>query len=219
MATVLSWDDSGLRYYETGVERCVLYPTGGTAAAWNGVISIEEDPSGGEADAYYLDGVKYFDEVGNEDFSASLTALYYPDAFAACAGSSSPAPGLFTTGQPRNTFGLSYRTKLGNDLNANLGYKLHLVYNATALPAGRSNKTDSGSVEMNPFQWTINAAPGIQDPTTPSMNFKPTAHLIIDSTKANAITLARVEAQLYGVPGSVAPNMPIVRDVINYMLA
>jgi hypothetical protein len=215
--TVLSWDDSGTRFYETGVEHCVLYPTGGTPVAWNGVISIEENPSGGEAEAYYLDGVKYFDQVGNEDYSAVISALSAPASFASCDGSVALAPGLFGTGQPRNTFGISYRTKLGNEISPELGYKLHIVYNATALPAGRSNKSLSGSAEPNTIQWTINAAAGLQDVTFLSMNFKPTAHVIIDSTKANPAALAQVEYLLYGIVGSAQPVLLNIKDVIDIM--
>jgi hypothetical protein len=156
----LVWNAPGSRFFETGVDQGVLYTQSGLAVPWNGLISIEQSVSGGEFEAYYMDGVKYFDSVSREDFKATLTAFSAPKEFAPCEGNRKLAPGLIAKYQTRERFGLSWRTKLGNDLNGvDQGYRLHLVYNLTASPATRSYQTLSDSPTPMTLQWELNAVP------------------------------------------------------------
>lgn len=206
--TVLTWDAIGARLYETGVDRGVLYPSSGSGVVWNGLISVEETPSGGEVESFYYDGDKYMDVISSEDFQAAITAYSSPVEFLTADGLATLAPGLFATGQPRTTFGVCYRTKIGNDVSADLGYKLHLIYNVTASPTQKQNR--SNDTQQNPLelQWTINAVPPI------ASTYKSTAHFVINSIYANATKLANLEALLYG---TVAVNaaLPTQATVIS----
>lgn len=189
----LVWNQVGERYYETGVDRGVLYPNTGPGVPWNGLISVGENSSGGDVESFFIDGVKYLDIVGSETFQATIDAYSAPAEFAACEGNKTLSPGLFVTNQPRKTFGFSYRTLIGNDLlGTSFGYKLHIVYNATVSPRSQSSSTLDNSPNASSKQWTVNAVPPL------SSTYKPTAHLVIDSTKANASKLATLEAYLYG---------------------
>jgi hypothetical protein len=158
----IEWDKVGERFFETGVDQGVLYPNDAPGVPWNGIISIEESVSGGEAEALYFDGIKYLDTVSAEDFQATLTAFTYPDEFAECEGTLELAEGMFLPYQRHQTFGLSWRTKVGNDLDGvDHGYKIHIVYQATAAPSARAYQTLSDSPSPLNFQWTINALPTI----------------------------------------------------------
>lgn len=205
----LMWNQVGTRFYETGVDRGVLYPNYLPGVAWNGLLSVDEDSSGGELESFYFDGIKYVDIVSNEDFKATIEAFSSPSEFAACEGQKTLSPGLFATQQPRSTFGFSYRTLIGNDLQGtDLGYKLHLVYNATAEPSSRKNQTLSGNVSPGTRQWTVYTVP------PPTTTYKPTGHLVIDSTLANPTKLANLENILYGTSDS-APSLPTQSTVIS----
>lgn len=194
--TKIVWNQVGERFYETGVDRGVLYPRLGPGVPWNGLISVSENPSGGEVESFYFDGVKYLDIVMSENFQATVEAYSAPREFASCDGSKALSPGLYATQQPRSTFGMSYRTLIGNDLDgSDHGYKLHIVYNATAAPSGRDNKTLSGSPDPSIRQWTIDTVP------IASNTFKPTAHFVIDSTQIDPYTLLDLESFLYGRDG------------------
>lgn len=208
----LEWNPVGERRFETGVSHGVLFPRVGPGVAWNGLISVNEAVSGGDVQSLYFDGVKYLDIVSNEDFQATLEAYSAPKEFAACDGSKTLSPGLFATQQPRKTFGLSYRTLIGNDLEGiDFGYKLHIVYNCMASPATRSNQTVSGSVPTPAARsWTINAVP------PEASTFKPTAHFVIDSTLVNRFMLEDLESYLYGRDGQ-DPALPTQADVINML--
>jgi hypothetical protein len=189
----LEWGKVGDRFYETGVDRGVLYPELGPGVVWNGLVSVSEETSGGDLESFYFDGVKYLDIVANEDFQATIEAFSAPPEFAACEGNKMLSPGLFATQQPRRTFGMSWRTLIGNDLQGtDHGYKLHIVYGATAAPSSRSYQTLSSSAEPETRQWTVSTVP------PPANTYKPTAHFVIDSTKIDPYLLGNIETLLYG---------------------
>lgn len=189
----LEWNRDGEKLYEAGVDRGVLYPLGGDGVPWNGLISVEEKDSGGQTEALRYDGIKYFDLVGGEDYQAVVTAYTYPDEFEECDGTRALVDGLLVTRQPRKPFGLCYRTMIGNDLvGEDYAYKIHLVYNATAAPSTKMNKTHTGTPEPLNFSWTIDAVP------PRSTEFKPTAHIIIDSRTIPVDKMIEIEEHLYG---------------------
>lgn len=189
----VQWNLPGEHFFEAGVDRGVFYPRLGQGVPWNGLISVNENTSGGELESLYFDGVKYLDVVSAEDFQAELSAFAAPAAFAAADGVKAISPGLFVTQQPRQTFGLCYRTLLGNDLQGTeYGYKLHIVYNCTAAPSGRNNQTLSDSPAPNVRTWSISTVP------PPATTFRPTAHLVLDSTLIDPYLMADVETLLYG---------------------
>lgn len=206
--TKLVWDQPGERFYETGIDRGVLYPKLGPGVPWNGLLAVNEAILGGDVESLYFDGVKYLDVIANEDFSATIEAFASPFEFAACDGSKQLSPGLFATQQPRKTFGLSYRTLIGNDLDgSNHGYKLHIVYNAIAAPSSHANQTQNSSPNPSSRQWTINTVP------IPATTYKPTSHFVIDSTKVDLYMLQDIESFLYGRDG-VDPELLAQEDVI-----
>ena len=210
MATI-EWGKTGERLYETGLSHGVLYPRQTSGVPWNGLISVTETVSGGESDSFYFDGLKYLDFIAAEDFSATIEAYSTPPEFDECDGSKVLSPGLYATQQPRYPFGFSYRTKIGNDVaGSDLGYKLHLVYNAMASPASRVYQSDSNTPSPVVRQWSINTAP------PSSSTYKPTAHFVIDSTKANAQKLTLLENALYGSFAADA-TLPSQADVIDIL--
>lgn len=207
MAQLLSWDGSGNRYYETGVDHVVLYLlTAGaydTGFAWNGMINISESPSGGEPTPLYADNLKYLNLISVEEFGLSLEAYTYPDEFGICDGSVEPVSGTFLAGQPRSTFGLSYRTIIGNDAAGNsLGYKLHLAYGLLAAPSEKGYATVNDSPEPITFNWEVTSTPIV----TPG--YEPVSLITIDSRTADPIKLAALEVLLYG--DSVGPTQPLL---------
>ena len=216
----LVWDKTGERYYETGVKMGVLYPqeTGGTypkGVAWNGLTAVTESPSGAEPSPLYADDTKYLNLVSAEDFGATIEAYTYPDEFAECDGSAEIAAGVKIGQQKRKTFGLCYRTTLGNDVDGNdYGYKLHIIYGAQAAPSERAFATINDSPEAITMSWELSTTP------VTVTGFKPTAHLEIDSTKVNAEKLAALELILYGKdPTSdggadgVDPRLPLPDEI------
>lgn len=209
----LNWDLPGERFYETGVDRGVFYPKVGAGVAWNGLISVEEAVSGGEQQPIHFDGKKVYDLIQNEDFQADIEAYSAPTAFRAADGIVSIAPGLFATQQPRATFGFSYRTKIGNDIKFDdYGYKIHLVYNASASPTARSNKSQSDQIDVTPLKWSIYAVP------PSSSTFKPAAHLVVDSSLITAAKLTSLENLLYGT-STTNPSLPTQSAVIALLSA
>lgn len=226
--TRIVWGDVHDRKYEYGVDRGVLYPGGVDGVPWNGIISVEETIVGGEQTPLYFDGTKYLDLIANEDFQANLTALSAPDEFAACEGQRLLAAGLYATQQPRFTFGLCYRTQVGSMANPRLGYKLHIVYNCTASPSGRSYASKSDKVEPGQRTWQIDSVPAPNplqsewpsDILHPEVHYKPTAHFVIDSTTAgynffyDRPKIEIVEDILYGTDVT-APRMPLQAEVID----
>ena len=193
----LEWDKTGERLYETGTDRGVLYVASNgtypTGVAWNGLTGVDENPSGAEANAQYADNIKYLELRSAEDFGATVTAYTYPDEFEQCDGSAEPATGMYIGQQARKMFGMSYRTKIGNDVDGDEhGYYIHLIYGATASPSQRSYKTVNDSPEPIEFSWEVTTTP------VNIAGYKPVAHVRINSTKADPEKLAVLESVLYG---------------------
>lgn len=194
----LVWDQSGSRVYETGVSKGVLYPMSATqgvyakGVAWNGLSSVSESPTGAEPSPIYADNIKYLNLLSAEEFEASIEAFTYPDEFAACDGSAEVETGMFVSQQPRKQFALCYQTKVGNDLNPDAGFKLHIIYGALASPTERAYETVNDSPEAMTFSWELTTTP------VEVTGYKPTAHVVIDSTKADPTNLATLLDALYG---------------------
>lgn len=211
--TKLHWDGVGEKRYETGVDHGVLYIPNGSGVyddgvAWNGLQSVTESPSGAEPNAQYADNLKYLNLTSAEEFGATLEAFTYPDEFNEFDGSASPVPGVRIGQQSRKSFGLSYRTKIGNDVEGDdLGYKLHLVYGATASPSEKAYSTVNDSPEPITFSWEIATVP-VQVP-----GFKPTSIITIDSTEVDAGDLQDLEDFLYGTAGT-DPSLPTPAAII-----
>lgn len=196
--TKLVWDKTGERLYETGVSHGVLYVQDSTGAypkgvAWNGLTAVTESPTGAEATPLYADDIKYLNLRSVEEFGATIEAYTYPDEFKACNGEVDLAEGVSIGQQKRAAFGMAYRTVLGNDIEENeFGYKLHLIYGATAAPSEKAYATINESPEAVTFSWEITTTPVSVE------GFKPTSSITIDSTKVAAEKLAALEAILYG---------------------
>lgn len=216
----LTWDKTGERYYETGVKQGVLYPiqTDGKyskGVAWNGLISVTESPSGAEATPLYADDIKYLNLISNEEFGATIEAYTYPDEFYECDGSATLADGVTIGQQKRKTFGLCYKTTVGNDVDGNdYGYKLHLIYGCLAAPSEKAYNTINDSPEAITFSWEVSTTP------VSVKGFKPTSQITIDSTKiaeAKKAKLAELEDILYGKDGdssaSTGPRLPLPDEV------
>lgn len=191
--TRITWGNVGERFYEAGADQAVLYLEAVSGVPWNGLISVKESISGGEPTPYYHDGVKHLNVLAVEDFAATIDAFSSPSEFALCDGTGELANGLFVTQQPRKSFGLSYRTKIGNDVDGiDHGYKLHLVYNALASPSTRSNVSISDTVSPNILSWAITTIPVVID------GYRPSAHLIVDSRLIAPATMLSLEDLIYG---------------------
>ena len=209
----LAWDETGKRLYETGTKKGVLYIPNesgvyDTGFAWNGLIGISEKPSGAEATPIYADDIKYLNLYSNEDFAATIEAYTYPDEFAACDGSQSIAPGVVAGQQTRQPFGLCWRTSVGNDLDGDdYGYKLHLAYGCVASPTEKNYKSMNSSPEAITFSWNLTTTP------VDIENFKPTAHLVIDSNTIDAAKLSALEDLLYGTTED-EPSLPTPAEII-----
>lgn len=209
----LMWDKTGERYYETGVEKGVLYPCVNGAypsgVVWNGLTAVTESPSGAEPNPHYADDIKYLNLMSAEEFGATVEAYTYPDEFAECDGSAEIASGVTIGQQKRKTFGLSYVTKLGNDVDgSDYGYKLHLIYGALASPSERNYATINDSPEAITFSWEVTTTP------VEVSGFKPTASVTIDSTKVDAEQLAALEAILYGSDSEEA-RLPLPDEIMS----
>ena len=212
----LIWDQTGERFYETGVNQGVLYPQGANGTypkgvAWNGLTAVTESPSGAEATPLYADNIKYLNLISAEEFGATIEAYTYPDEFAQCDGSAEIANGVMIGQQSRKTFGLSYKTTLGNDVEGNdHGYKLHIIYGALAAPSEKGYATINDSPEAITFSWEVTTTP------VSVTGFKPTASIVIDSTKVNASKLAALEDILYGADQTEA-RLPLPDEVATLM--
>lgn len=206
----LIWDETGDRLYETGVDRGVLYSSEAPAGvAWDGLVSVTESPSGGEASAQYSDNFKYLNLISTEELGGTIEAFSYPNEFSVCDGTWSPIPGLFIGQQTRKLFGLSYRTRIGDDLDGiDYGYKIHLIYNALASPTEKAHGTVSDSPEAITFSWSFTTTPVSMGGLS-----QPTSHLTIDSTKVNATTLSAIEGYLYGTE-TQAPRLITPVDLL-----
>ena len=212
----LVWDSTGDRLYETGVKNGVLYPidevgTYSKGVAWNGLTAVTESPSGAESNPLYADDIKYLDLRSVEEFGGTIEAYMYPDEFAECDGSAELAAGVKISQQQRKVFGLCYRTTLGNDVKGDdYGYKLHIVYGAVASPSERGYTTMNDSPEAITMSWEFTTTP------VSVKGFRPTAHLEIDSTKANAEKLTALEAILYGADETEA-RLPLPDEIATLM--
>ena len=209
----LNWDKTGERLFETGVSKGVLYVQDAAGAypqgvAWNGLTAVNESPSGAEATPLYADNIKYLNLLSNEEFGATVEAYTYPDEFAACNGEAALAEGVSIGQQARKTFGMAYQTKIGNDIEGNeYGYKIHLIYGALAAPSEKAYATINDSPEAITFSWELTTTPVEVE------GFKPTATLVIDSTKVTEEALAAIEAALYGTESEEA-HLPLPNEVL-----
>jgi hypothetical protein len=220
MAQLIQWDEATKRFYETGVDRGVLYPmntVNGTypiGVAWNGITAVTESPSGAESNPLYADNIKYLNLISVEEFGATIEAYTYPDEFGECDGSKEPLVGLSFGQQGRKPFGLAYRTMLGNDaLGTDYGYKLHLIYGCQAAPSEKGYASINESPEAITFSWEITTTP------VAVAGYKPVSSITIDSKKVNPAKLAALEAILYGVTGTpdVDGRLPLPDEVITLL--
>lgn len=211
----LQWDKTGERVYESGVDHGVLYVMDGTGAygtgvVWNGLTAVTESPSGAEPNPQYADNIKYLNLISAEEFGATIEAFTYPKEFEQCDGTASLAPGITIGQQTRKTFGFSYRTKVGNDVEGqDAGYKLHLVYGALAAPSERAYSTINDSPEAITFSWEVTTTAVAVE------GHKPTAILTIDSTLVDKADLTALEDLLYGpTTGTGTPKLPLPAEVM-----
>lgn len=214
----ITWDATGERLFETGVDHGVLYPisssgTYGNGVAWNGLSAITESPSGAEATAVWADNIKYVNLLSAEEFGATVEAYTYPDEFAICDGTAELVDGVIVGQQARKVFGLCYRTKIGNDVDGNdHGYKLHIIYGAQASPSEKAYSTINDSPEAISFSWELTTTPV----NVTGMNA--TSYLVIDSTKCDADKLTALEKILYGsAEPDTAPRLPLPDEIKTLM--
>ena len=208
---VLVWDTVGERFYETGVSKGVLYNQNASGIydngyAWNGLTAVTESPSGAEANPQYADNIKYLNLYSLEEFGATIEAFTYPSEFELYDGLTVPTAGLTIGQQARKAFGLSYQTKVGNDLDDELGYKIHLVYGCKASPSEKNYATVNDSPEALTFSWELQTTP------VAVTGQKPTSLLTIDSRKVGSAGLVSLTNALYGVSGN--PRLPLPDEVI-----
>lgn len=218
------WDETGKKFYETGVRHGVLYPQIADGSyplgvPWNGLVTVTESPSGAEPNPQYADDIKYLNMMSAEEFGATIEAFTYPDEFEACDGSGELAPGALVGQQNRQPFGMSYRTVLGNDLEGeDYAYKLHLIYGATAAPSEKAYATINDSPEAITFSWEVTTNP-VQVP-----GFKPTASIVLDSSKLEETKLEAIEEILYGKDAgtddtteAVDPRLPLPSEILTIL--
>jgi len=208
----LIWDTVGSRFYETGVDKGVLYIPNSAGVydngvAWNGLTTITESPTGAEANPMYADNIKYLNLYSLEEFGATIEAYTYPDQWNQFDGLAIPKTGVTVGQQPRKLFGLSYQTRIGNDVNDDLGYKIHLMYGCKASPSEKAYATINDSPSPITFSWSVNTTP------VASAGRKATSLLTIDSTKVSSANLAALESLLYGGSGA-DPALPLPDAVI-----
>jgi hypothetical protein len=206
---VIKWDDISERTYQTGVDRGVLYPQDGPAVAWNGLVSIDES-SESDLKAYYLDGVKFLENLSPGEFQGRLKAITYPEEFDQIVGLAIVAPGFIVTEQPSKSFNLSYRTLVGNPIEGtDYGYKIHILYNLLAEPDTRSFSTLSEALSPTEFSWTLTGTP------LKINKFRPTVHVVIDSRTTPNDIMTLLETRLYGSDTQPA-SVPSVMEVGEY---
>ena len=212
----LVWDETGKKFYETGVKNGVLYVQNSSGAyplgvAWNGLVSVTEQPSGAEANPIYADDTKYLNLLSTEEFAATIEAYTYPKEFEQCDGSADLVTGVAIGQQVRKTFGLVYKTTLGNDVDGNeYGYKLHIIYGGSAAPSEKAYQTINDTPEAITFSWEVNTTP------VTVTGLKPTSSIVIDSTLVDADKLAALETVLFGDAG-VDPRLPLPDEVKTIM--
>ena len=221
----LTWDGTGDRLYETGVRNGVLYPvdaqgTYSVGVAWNGLISVTESPSGAEATALYADDIKYLNLMSAEEFGATIEAYTYPDEFMECDGSVAITTGATIGQQNRKLFGLCYRTVIGNDVDGQEhGYKLHIIYGCLASPSDKEYGTIDDNPDAITFSWevTTTPVPVVIGTGANAVTYKPTATVIIDSTKVDAAKLTALEDILYGTDGQSGSTarLPLPAEIVS----
>lgn len=210
----LTWDETGKRYYEAGTDRGVLYPYDSntnqykTGVAWNGLTAINEAPTGAEPTPMYADNIKYVTITSAEEFGFTIEAFTYPDEFIACDGKAAPTPGMTINQQSREMFGLSYRTKIGNDVTEDAGYKLHVIYGAKAAPSAVDRSTINDSPEGVTFSWECTTTP------VAVTGFKPAAHFEFDSRTLPEAAMTAIEKLLYGDDSSGTATLPTVTALL-----
>lgn len=193
----LIWDATGEKMYETGVDHGVLYVMEGgvypNGVVWNGLTAVTESPSGAEATPLYADNIKYLNLMSAEEFGATIEAYMYPEEFEQCDGTAEVVKGMAIGQQSRKTFGMCYRTRIGNDVdNDSHGYKLHIIYGAVAAPSEKAYSTVSDSPEAITFSWEVKTTPVVVT------GHQPTATVVINSTKVSKEKMEALEAILYG---------------------
>jgi hypothetical protein len=203
----ISWADTGQRFYETGVDRCVLYLKDRDGIPWYGITAITENTTGGDTKSYYQDGVKTLEVSSPEEFEATLSALTYPDEFTGCDGTFQARPGLYVTQQARKPFGLSYRTLVGAMDSTTVNYKIHIVYNALASPADREYSSISDSTNPITLQWNLSTTP------VATAGYAPSAHIVIDTRSAAAQVVETIENILYGTDVDAA-RLPTLEEIV-----
>lgn len=204
--TALEWDRIGERFFETGIDRGVLYTVDGLAFPWNGLTGVQENASG-EVKSFWMDGVKYLDHHVPGSYSAKLEAFTYPDVLDSLTGVTPYAPGIYLHDQAAKVFHLCYRTGVGNDIEQQMGYKIHVIYNVMALPSSSGLNTLSNSVEPAKMSWDLTGTP-------PQMfGVRPTAHIHVDTLRVDSDLLALIEALLYGTAES-DPTLPSMVDLL-----
>lgn len=208
--TRVVWDKTGTRLFQTGIDRGVLY-VGNVGVPWNGLVSVTESPTGGDATPTFLDGQKVLNVPGGESFAATIEAYGIPIEFAPCAGWSMIASGLFATEQPKTTFGFSYRTLIGNDgEGTSLGYKVHIVFNALAKNSDFSRETITEKPSVKTHSWDITTVP------LPIAGRRATAHIVFDSRLVPGANLAKIEGILYGTD-TTDPSLPDSTTMYNLL--
>lgn len=193
----LVFDAEGQHFYENGVSKGVLFVkkddgTYDKGVVWNGLTAVNENPTGGEASSIYADNIKYLTLMSAEEFEASVEAYTYPDEFTECDGSKELVTGVYAGQQKRRAFAMCYRTEIGNDVTSELGYKLHFVYGALASPSEKNHETINDNPEATSFSWDVTTTP------VAVTGAKPTAHIVVDSTKLTAEKLQAIENAIYG---------------------
>lgn len=220
----ISWDQIGEKLYETGVDHGVLYPQKDGAYpmgyAWNGLTTVTESPSGAESTKLYADNMAYLNLKSAEEFGCTVECYTYPDEWAQCNGEAELLPGVMLGQQKRNTFGLSYRTKIGNDTDGEgHGYKLHLVYNGSSSPSEKSYGTINDSPEAILFSYEVTTTPiVVETKSEDGTSFKPVASITIDSTKTDPEALKKLEDVLYGTENA-NPRLPLPDELPTIMAA
>lgn len=215
MPKALVWDQSGIREYETGISKVVLYPQVDAkypkGVAWSGVSSVDESPSGAEPTDIWADNIKYLSLISAEQFGATLEAYSSPEEFDTCDGSEEIVPGATIGQQNRQSFGLSYQTIVGNDTDKEKhGYKIHLVYGCTAAPSSTTYESLNDSPDVSPLSWEISTIPVDVD------GYKPTSTFVLDSTKLDKDILAKIEKILYGSDEAEA-RLPLPNEIIKIL--
>lgn len=221
---IIQWGKTGEKMYETGIDHAVLYPLSNTGKydkgyAWNGITVISEKPSGADSNPFYADNGKYLEIRAVETFGISIEAYMAPREFGLCDGTAEVKEGIIIGQQNRQTFGISYRTVVGNDVKKNdYGSKIHLVYGCSAAPSDRSYTTINESPDIINFSWDVSTTP------VPVEGFKPTSCLIIDTTKFDKAKIEKLELALYGgeagsggTPAKVEPHLPLPDEVLEIL--